>query len=192
MLNIAVANLNHRRLHKGWDIDDVHGCDYVECINAHCWVVTNDGNYVLIQKRGKNHKLFPGKLDISFAGHVDEGEDARHAIIRETFEEGGFDISNYLTKKPKKIYFSEPGIFNGLRYNHNQQAYVYYAILSKEVIDTFKADNNEVGGFKLIKISEFASTIRNGGKGFVPHPRSYYKEILKDILSIKEAIIKTS
>lgn len=188
MTNIAVASLSHRRLHKGVFIGEVHGCNSLECINAHCWVLTNDGNFVLLQKRSKKEKLFPGKLDISFAGHVDEGEDVRHAIVRETFEEGGFDIDSYLSKKPRKILFSELGIFDGLRFKHNQQAYVYYAVLNRETISKFNADNNEVGGFKLVKISDFIKMVNSNDDRLVKHPRKYFNEVIKDIKALTEAI----
>ncbi len=188
MPNIAVASLSHRRLHRGVYIGEVHGCNSLECINSHCWILTNDGEYVLLQRRSKKEKFFPGKLDISFAGHVDEGEDVRQAIIREANEEGGFNIESYLSKKPKKIIFSELGIFDGQRFKHNQQAFVYYAVLSRESINKFKIDNKEVGAFKLVKIKDFINMVKASDNRLVRHPRIYYKEVIKDVLSLREAI----
>lgn len=188
MTNIAVASLSHRRLHKGAFIGEVHGCNTLECINSHCWILSNDGEYVLLQRRSKKGKFFPGKYDTSFAGHVDEGEDVRHAIIREAYEEGGFNIEKYISKKPKKIIFSELGVFNGQSFKHNQQAFVYYAVLSRDIINKFRADNKEVGSFKLVKIQDFINMVKVNDDRLVRHPRIYYREVIKDILSLREAI----
>ena len=188
MTNIAVASLSHRRLRKGAYIGEVHGCNSLECINSHCWILSNDGEYILLQRRSKKEKFFPGKLDTSFAGHVDEGEDVRHAIIREAYEEGGFNIEKYISKKPKKIIFSELGVFDGYRFTHNQQAFVYYAAISREIINNFKADNKEVGSFKLVKINNFINMVKTNDDRIVRHPRIYYKEVIKDILLLREAI----
>ncbi len=60
----------------------------------HCWVVgrDDDGEFVILQKRGPAQDTFPGKVDISAAGHLAAGETARDGI-REIEEELGLRIA---------------------------------------------------------------------------------------------------
>lgn len=46
-------------------------------------------NKLYLQKRGKNKSLYPGRLDISASGHVQQGESREDAAVRELYEELG-------------------------------------------------------------------------------------------------------
>lgn len=56
----------------------------------HCWVVGRDaeGEFVLLQKRGPAQDAYPGKVDISAAGHLVAGETVPDGV-RELHEELG-------------------------------------------------------------------------------------------------------
>lgn len=54
-------------------------------------------NKVLLQKRSPNSKFFPNYLAFP-GGHIDVGEDAKTACIREVREETGLDISKFDVK----------------------------------------------------------------------------------------------
>lgn len=56
----------------------------------HCWVVGCDaaGEFVILQKRGPAQDAYPGKVDISAAGHLVAGETVRDGL-RELHEELG-------------------------------------------------------------------------------------------------------
>ncbi len=56
-------------------------------------IIDNNGN-VLLQKRSTNKKLWPNMWDVTVGGHVDSGEFGRQALIRETKEELGIEISD--------------------------------------------------------------------------------------------------
>ncbi len=51
----------------------------------------DDVTKILLSRR-KNTGYQDGKLDIAGGGHVDEGETAKHAVIRECKEELGIDV----------------------------------------------------------------------------------------------------
>ncbi|MCY4466591.1 MAG: NUDIX domain-containing protein [Chloroflexi bacterium] len=56
----------------------------------HCWVVGRDaeGEFVILQKRGPAQDAYPGKVDISAAGHLVAGETVEDGV-RELHEELG-------------------------------------------------------------------------------------------------------
>ncbi len=60
----------------------------------HCWVVGRDaqGEFVILQKRGPAQDAYPGKVDISAAGHLVAGETVRDGL-RELHEELGLRVN---------------------------------------------------------------------------------------------------
>lgn len=69
---------------------DVHrDGDWHRC--AHVWIAHRDGR-LLLQRRALVKENWPGLWDISVAGHVDAGESAVEAAIREAHEELGLVV----------------------------------------------------------------------------------------------------
>ena len=60
---------------------------------VYAFIIDNNGN-VLLQKRSAKKKLWPNMWDVTVGGHVDSGEFGRQALIRETKEELGIEISD--------------------------------------------------------------------------------------------------
>ena len=58
---------------------------------SHVWIHSEHG--VLLQRRALCKESWPGLWDISVAGHIDAGESAVDAAIRETREEIGLTIT---------------------------------------------------------------------------------------------------
>ena len=58
---------------------------------AHLWILTPGGR-LLLQRRALTKENWPGKWDVSVAGHVDAGESAAEAAVREAREELGLEI----------------------------------------------------------------------------------------------------
>lgn len=61
----------------------------------HCWVIYRDAqgdNWVIMERRGANKATFPGKLNVSAAGHYTAGETVRDGL-RELEEELGLTPS---------------------------------------------------------------------------------------------------
>lgn len=61
---------------------------------AHVWLwrMTLEGVEVLLQKRAKSKKTWPGYYDVSTAGHIDAGESIVECAVREAEEEIGLSI----------------------------------------------------------------------------------------------------
>lgn len=57
------------------------------------FIVSNDNKRVLLQQRSATKKLYPNLWDITAGGHVFAGELGYEAVIRETKEEIGIDLT---------------------------------------------------------------------------------------------------
>lgn len=115
--------------------------------NAHiwCWKKNQDGEVeVLLQKRGPI-KRRPGWLHISAAGHIDIGETALQAAVREAKEELGVAID------PDKLYFVQSAR-HFPRAPHDIVNVYLYQLTGNE---TFTNDDGEVAGFEWRTLDEF-------------------------------------
>ena len=67
------------------------------------WVINPETEQVLMQRRSKNKKSNPGKIDVSVSGHVKSHETATQAMLREASEEIGLKDSQQLYSKMQKF-----------------------------------------------------------------------------------------
>lgn len=61
--------------------------------SAHIWIIKREGGmvYVLLQKRSMMKDSYPGKWDISSAGHMQAGDEPLESALREMSEELGIE-----------------------------------------------------------------------------------------------------
>lgn len=59
---------------------------------SHCWLHDASSKSLLYQRRGATKRLYPGKLDVSVAGHCIFGESPIETVVRESREEIGLDV----------------------------------------------------------------------------------------------------
>lgn len=104
----------------------------------------NSKGEILIQKRAKMKKNFPGLWDMPSAGHVDIGETCIEAAIRETFEELGVK-----TKEEDYKYIGEYIYDVGW-----ELAQIYLLRLDYE-IEKFNLATEEVEEVKWLKYDAF-------------------------------------
>ena len=79
----------------------------------------------LLQKRADDKDSFPGCWDAASTGHIDAGEDAISAAIRELREELGIRArpSEFVLLFRRKV--SEDNIFHGKRFLNNELKWVF-------------------------------------------------------------------
>ena len=106
------------------------------------WVINPNTNQVLMQRRSKNKKSNPGKIDVSVSGYVKPYETATQAILREAREEIGLKDSQQLCGKIQK--FAQDQI--DLRKYGRQGNYVmtFFVAFLDNPLELYVKDNEEV------------------------------------------------
>ncbi len=89
--------------------------------NSHIWFwkKSDSGVDILLQQRSLNKNSKPGWFHISAGGHINVGETALQAAIREAKEEMGLDI------EPSKLHFSFSTRIIGRNPNDIVTVYLY-------------------------------------------------------------------
>lgn len=128
---------------------------------AHVWIVTPDRR-VLLQRRAWQKENWPGKWDVSVAGHVGAGETAEEAAIREAREELGLELRDLEPVGTVR----EQCVLNGGTYIDNEVHEIFLARRDVD-LDTLTLDPNEVAEVALVPLDELASF------DLVPHPDEY-------------------
>ena len=107
---------------------------------------------ILIQKRAETKQTSPGKWDLaSVAGHVNFGETYIEAIIRETKEEIGLELS------PDDIHYSE------------------------KILEDLKIENSEISDVKLIALNELSKMIAEDRDQFAFYNNFDFKKLAQEI-----------
>ena len=147
---------------------------------AHVWLYTKEGD-ILLAQRAASKAICPLLWDVSAAGHVDAGEDIKHAAIRETHEEIGLLISEH--------FFEKIGVFESFQsYKNgivdNEFHHTYIAKIVAEAFSYLVPQQDEVEALKLVSINVFQDLLDNSETNghFVASNMDYYNKVIKAIL----------
>ena len=151
---------------------------------AHVWIWRRRGESIeiLLQRRARGKHTWPGRVDISAAGHVDLGELPLAAAIRETAEEIG------LTLKPEdlKLLFVHRVYLTveGTNFIENEFQWVYGLQVS-DLGDTYLQEA-EVEALEWVSLATFKRIAlpppdETPLDRIVPHGEAYFTELLKEI-----------
>lgn len=132
-------------------------------------IVINTKKEILLQKRSKNKKSFPGCWALC-AGHVVGYQDIKDAILIEMNEELVMEI------KDKNIFQLIPTIKNE-REDNKCFVTCFCAIINKKA-DEFLIQPEELEEVKWFTLDEFRDLIKNE-KGTIFKNNDYYNEIIK-------------
>ncbi|HYO77652.1 MAG TPA: NUDIX domain-containing protein, partial [Thermoanaerobaculia bacterium] len=130
---------------------------------AHLWIVTPNGR-VLLQRRALTKESWPGLWDVSVAGHVDAGERARDAAVRESFEELGLRLDPLELKHLGTLRYQ--AVLNGGAYLENEFHEVFFVRLDV-TLEALTLDPAEVAEVALVTLDKLDAY------ELVPHPESY-------------------
>ena len=116
---------------------------------AHIWLIKD--KKVLLQRRSHDKDSFPGRLDISSAGHISAGEEPLTSAVRELYEELGIKAEPSeleLLGKISRHYVKE---FYGEIFDDRELAFVYLFTGNFELsrIKVQQSEISEVGLYTL-------------------------------------------
>lgn len=168
---------------------EIHSKGFLHQV-VHCWIIDEVDNekWIYFQQRSYKKKDFPGLYDISAAGHVDTGEEAGVAVIRETEEEIGIIIDS---QKLKFIGSIREKMYLDNFYNNEICEIYLYAIenpkfhighevekMVKISFDEFKKNifdsSKNVVAFSVDSKSKFIIK----SKEFCPHEKDYLELVV--------------
>jgi len=127
---------------------------------ASVWLLSKNGE-MLIQQRSERKKVNPLKWTLFTGGHIEYGEDAEAAAIREVREEVGIKLEKQDLKyiKPIKIQYQ----IKSLNINVREIKHEYIVVLDEIDIKKVKLaiDLEEVADVRLVPIIELEGMIKD-------------------------------
>ena len=135
-----------------------------------------------MQKRSKNKKSNPGKIDVSVSGHVKPHETAIQAILREASEEIGIKDIRQLYSQMQKIAENQIDLRKfGRQGNYSM---TFFLLFSKDSLEVYTKDDEEVEELFFMDYEELKRRVREDDKEmFIP--KSEKTENLFSILDEK-------
>ena len=146
------------------------------------WIINPNTNQVLMQRRSRNKKNNPGKIDVSVSGHVKSTETPTQAILREASEEIGITDRQALFNKIQKIAQTEID----LRKFGRQGNYImtFFLAFLNDSLDTYIKDDDEVEELFLMDYEELKRRVREDDSEMLI-PKSEQTENMFSILDEK-------
>jgi isopentenyldiphosphate isomerase len=138
--------------------------------STHIWVVSRRARAVLLQKRSAEKDTFPGKWDVSAAGHVSAGAESAETARRELAEELGLrgDVRFMFTAQAEAA-----GVAGGVPFLDRELQDVYvYAAGSVAVADV-ALQVEEVEEVRYWSVDEYRAALESGDERFVPRSPVY-------------------
>lgn len=146
------------------------------------WIINPDNNQVLMQKRNRNKKNNPGKIDVSVSGHVKPNETPTQAMLRETSEEIGFKDSQLLCSKMQKFAQNQIDLRKfGRQGNYSMTFYLAFLDFS---LDSYQKNDGEVETLFFMDYEELKQRVRKNDSEMLI-PKSEQTETIFSILDEK-------
>jgi isopentenyldiphosphate isomerase len=132
---------------------------------VHAWVI-NDAKEILVQKRSMKKDTYPGKWDISCAGHIEAGEEVLPTAVREFEEELGVKVTESEMIPLDVIKQSKET--DKIKDNEVQNVFV----LRKSIlINDLTLQSEEVDEAEYLSVDEFEKRVQEGV--MADHPEEY-------------------
>lgn len=143
--------------------------------STHIWVLSREGQ-VLLQKRSRDKDTFPGKWDVSAAGHITAGDESRESAARELEEELGISLSS-----PDELQFvcevrasatGETEKHGKFVDNEIQDIYAFFPEVTIPV-EGFRLQVEEVEKVEYWDVAAYRAALDAGDARFVPRCPDY-------------------
>jgi isopentenyldiphosphate isomerase len=152
--------------------------------SVHIWIVKTPSS-ILLQKRSMKKDTFPGRWDISSAGHIEAGKSPLEAAHSEIAEELGIDL---------KSQYDENNKWNGgLQYAFtipaeqapiggcNAFEHVYFLVLDEKSELKLSLGTEEVTEVAWMECESLMESLRAEDEGFAPRTKRYVDALEKYI-----------
>ena len=135
----------------------------------HLWIA-NARNEILIQQFSENDESAPNMWYVSVSGHITASESIKDALIRETEEELGFNISAIIDSVKYLYTFNE----NQKDGDGFENEFIDVFLLQTDIsFDQIKLNENEGQAIKYIPYSDLRNIIINKDATFCHHDMGY-------------------
>lgn len=152
------------------------------------WIINPSTYQVLMQRRSRNKKNNPGKIDVSVSGHVQPNETTTQAMLREASEEIGLKDFQYLCSKMQKICENQIDLRKyGKQGNY---AMSFYLAFLENPLESYIKQDSEVEELFFMDYEELKKRVRNDDPEMLM-PKSEESEKLFSILDEKIEIRKS-
>ena len=141
---------------------------------SHVWIWrrTPNGIELLLQRRASTKRTWPGRLDISAAGHIDLGENPLTAALREITEEIGINVD------PRDLQcigsLRTRYVAPDKSFTENEFRFLYLLQATGEM--SFALADGEVDGleWKALRAIKQETAHDANGEDYVPHGHAYF------------------
>lgn len=147
--------------------------------SVHIWIVDPSTSSILLQKRSMTKDTFPGRWDISSAGHVEAGKSLPETARLELAEELGMEIPSSQFENVAFVIPAEQAGAGGC----NAYEHVYF--LLREASSTrFALGTSEVTDVSWVPAREVLAALRAVDEGYAPRTAGYVDAMEEELLGI--------
>lgn len=153
----------------------VHKSGLWHC-SVHIWIVDAASRTILLQKRSMTKDTFPGRWDISSAGHVEAGKSLGETCRLELAEELGLDDVSGSELSLSFVVPAEQSQLGGC----NAYEHVYFLVRDKSGAQ-FALGTAEVSEVTWMPASEVLGSLRSGDDCYAPRTSQYVDAMEKEL-----------
>jgi len=135
---------------------------------VHVWVLAEQERELLLQRRAFKKDSWPGRWDISAAGHVEAGSSAIDAAQRELGEELGLHLPREAFLPLFVYQQAYANTFHGKAFVNNEFDFVYLVVLrEKRPLQDFQLQAEEVEEVTYARVEDVHASLRDKDPNFV-------------------------
>ncbi len=137
--------------------------------STHICFINRKGE-ILLQKRADTKEAYPGQWGLSAAGHIQFGETAKEAAVRECYEEIGIKISQ--NDLPEGQFFYQKYDNNEDKF-HDKEWVTLFTVYKNFSAEKCILQKEEVSSVQWISPTKFSLLVEKQSNDLVPHWEVY-------------------
>jgi len=150
-----------------------------------CGTIIDPQGYIILNKRGKESDIFPGRWIPIIGGHVLAGEDSLEAIMRETYEELGISLNK------EDVY--ETGVremidSSSISKGKNKEIIDFMIMNCETPLEEMKLDHKEILAVKRQEYHTVVDNIIRGRSPLVHLPKEFVYKSIRAIRKYNESL----